>query len=269
MSFLQSLLRILDARMTQPVCYGWFHILCLILTIGATVALCVFFRKAEPKKVCTIVLATAILVVILEIYKQIDFSFAHPDGIYFQYLWYAFPWQFCSTPMYIGLLAGIIRKGHVHDSLCAYLATYGLFAGLAVMIYPGDVFVPQIGINIQTMICHGSMIVIAIFLIATGHVKLDFKTVLRAAPVFSVMLGIAMILNEVMYRLGIQNFNMFFVSPHCAPSLPVFSLVQPYLPFALDLLVYILGFTAASFILSMLIMAIRAIFFRKPAKATV
>jgi hypothetical protein len=39
---------------------------------------------------------------------------------------------------------------------------------------------------------------------------------------------------------------MFFVSPYCDPSLPVYSLVQGVLPFPWSLMVYILGFTAAA-----------------------
>ena len=60
------------------------------------------------------------------------FGISYEDGLSYNYAWYAFPWQFCSTPMYIGLLAGL-SKGKLHDHFCAYLATFALFAGTAVM----------------------------------------------------------------------------------------------------------------------------------------
>ena len=103
-----------------------------------------------------------------------NFSF-HVDGsqILFDYQWYAFPFQFCSTPMYIGLLAAVVKRKSLHIRLCSYLATYALFAGICVMAYPVTVFIDTVGINIQTMVCHGSMITTGIVLLRTGYVKVD------------------------------------------------------------------------------------------------
>ena len=154
--------------------------------------------------------------------------------------------------MYVGLLAGLTKKGKLHESLCAYLVTYAFFAGLAVMIYPADVFIDTVGINIQTMICHGSMLTIGIYLLRTGYVPLAHKTILKALPVFAVNVTLAVIMNEIAYYSGLletETFNMFFVSRHCAPSLPVYSLVQTYVPYPFCLILYIAGFTAAGYLI--------------------
>lgn len=255
MSFLEKVLQFMDMKMKTPELYGWFHILWLLLTVLATAYLCIKYKNASEKQVRNIVFYTAVLVFVLEIYKQINYSFSYGNGITFDYQWYAFPFQFCSTPMYIGLLAGAFRKGKVQNALYAYLATYSIFAGLAVMVYPGDVFVRTIGINIQTMICHGSMIVIGVYLLYSGAVKLDGKTMLRAMCVFATTLGIAVVLNEIAYYSGLLEtdvFNMFFVSRHCDPSLPVYSIVQELVPYPWSLIIYILGFTAAAYLITLL-----------------
>jgi len=251
MSFWQSILSILDTSMEKPQPYGWFHILFFILSFLAVIPLS-YGKGRSPERIRRTVLITAIIVVVLEIYKQINYSFSYKNGITFDYQWYAFPFQFCSTPMYIGLLAGLTKKGKVHESLCAYLVTYAFFAGMSVMFYPVDVFISTIGINIQTMICHGSMITIAIYLLYTGYVPLQHKTILKALPVFAVNVTLAVIMNEIAYLTGLletETFNMFFVSPHCDPHLPVYSLVQQVVPFPFCLILYILGFTAAGYIL--------------------
>lgn len=251
MSFWQSLLSVLDTAMEKPLPYGWFHLLFFILSFIAVIPL-VRWQKCSPEHIRRTVLVTAIIVIVLEIYKQINYSFSYEKGITFDYQWYAFPFQFCSTPMYVGLLAGLTRKGKIHESLCAYLVTYALFAGLAVMVYPVDVFIKTIGINIQTMICHGSMITIAIYLLYTGYVPLSHKTILKALPVFAVNVTLAVIMNEIAYLSGLlktENFNMFFISPHCDPHLPVYSLVQEIVPFPFCLILYIAGFTAAGYLL--------------------
>lgn len=252
--------------MEQPQPYGWFHLLSLALTVALTVFLCLRCRQWEPNKIRRLVLITAIVVVLLEVYKQINYSFSYTDGISFDYQWYAFPFQFCSTPMYVGLLAGLTKKGKLHTAACAYLATYSVFAGICVMLYPVSVFIRTIGINIQTMICHGSMIVIGVYLLCSGYVKLEHKTILRAMPVFGVCVLLAATMNEIAYRTGLlatETFDMFFISPYGTPSLPVYSLVQAVVPFPWSLVIYILGFTLASYLILLIAIGIGKLVSRK------
>ena len=270
MEFWQSILRILDTQMECPPSFGWYHILCLAVMVALTVIAVVRGKHHSEETVTKVVFWTAVAVVILEIYKQINFTFGDGSGAP-SFQWYAFPFQFCSTPMYIGLLAGIFRKGRIHDSLCAYLATYSVFAGLAVMIYPNDVFIETVGINIQTMVCHGSMVVIGGYLLGSGHVKLEMKTVLKAMPVFAVCVALAAIMNEVANAAGLleeHSFNMFYISPYLECTLPVYSLVHNAVPFPVNLIIYILGFTAAATVVLLLCKLIHGLAartrFRKP-----
>lgn len=263
MALIGEILNILDVKMNVPTPYGWFHILSLLITLFATLVVCIFCKNRTRRQVITTVFVTAILVTLFEIYKQVNYTFSY-DGqsISANFQWYAFPFQFCSTPMYVGLLAGIIRKGKVHESLCAYLATYSIFAGICVMLYPITVFIDTVGINIQTMFCHGSMIVIGVYLLATGYVKLEHKTILKAIPVFAIGVTIATVMNEVAYYIGLlenHDFNMFFISRHAAPSLPVYSLVQGVIPFPFCLILYVGGFTLASYLILLVAMGIRVL----------
>ena len=260
MNFWQKLLELFNMQMETPTAFGWFHLLFWGLTILFAVLLCVFHKKENPDRVRKVVLFVAITVIILEIYKQINYSFSYENGITFDYQWYAFPFQFCSTPMYVGLLAGIIKKGKFHDAFCAYLATYAMFAGLCVMIYPNDIYTNTIGINIQTSICHGTMISIAIYLLYSGHVKLQHKTIFKAMSVFACAMGIAMILNEIAYRSGLEEtFNMFFISPHFEGTLPVYSNVQALVPFPFCTIIYFAAFSLAAYVILLAAMGIRKI----------
>ena len=245
----RSFLQILDAQMTTPKPYGWFHLLTLGLTVLFTILLCVRGQHHSPQRIRSIVFGVAATVAVLEIYKQINYTFTlQGDTIVADYQWYAFPWQFCSTPMYIGLLAGRTRQGRFHEALCAYLATYAVFAGLCVMLYPVTIFTSTAAINIQTTFCHGSMIAIGAYLLATGYVKIERRTLYKAIPVFLTCVSLAVLMNEAAYFSGLltrEEFNMFFISRHCAPSLPVYSVVQQILPYPWCLLVYVAAFTAA------------------------
>ena len=260
MDFFANILRVLDTQMETPVPYGWFHIFSLVLTFGIAVYLCATHKKASSKRVLNVVFYTAITVALLEVYKMINFGFSYENGVSFDMPWSSFPWQFCSTPMYVGLLAGIISKGKVHESLCAYLATYAVFAGVCVMFYPVSVFIGAVGINIQTMVCHGSMIYVGIYLLYSGYVKLHYKTLLKAIPVFAVTVGMAVIMNEIAYYSGLletDSFNMFYISPHQPPHLPVYSLVQEVVAYPWSLILYIGGFTLASFLILSIAMLVK------------
>ena len=260
MSFWQKVLKILDASMETPQPYGWFHLMWFAISILAAVVLCLLYKYGKLRNVRMVVLVTAIIVTVLEIYKQINFTFEYENGISGSYSWYALPWQFCSMPMYVGLIAGL-TKGRVQRACYAFLATYAVFAGVMVMFIPTSVFIETIGINIQTMVCHGSMLTIGAFLLYTGEAKAEHKTILRALPVFAIEALVAMAINWAAHNTSLMGdgmVNAFYFCPDCDPHLPVFSLVQPLLPGFLDVVVYIAGFTLASYLILLMAIGVKA-----------
>ena len=163
MNFFEKILQVLDADMTRPTMYGWFHLVALLVVIGLIVLVVFKCKNLSEKAFRTIILTTAIVLIIFEIYKQLNFSY-NPDSDTWDYQWYAFPFQFCSSPMYVLLLIGCLKECKFRNFLCSFMATFGLFAGIGVMLYPSTVFIETIGINIQTMIHHGSMVVIGVLM---------------------------------------------------------------------------------------------------------
>ncbi len=251
-SFFEYLLALLSGEMDRPTLYGWYHLLCLATVVG----LCAFIffkaRNLSDKQVDLILGLTATGLLVLEIYKQLVFSYDAGNDTW-RYHWYAFPFQFCSTPMYVMLAAALVKNKKVKDSLYAFMATYGLFAGAAVMFYPGDVFIETIGINVQTMIHHGGMVVIGFFMYVSGRAKLSHKTILKALPVFCILVTVAMGLNILYHFFGDpeQTFNMFYISPYYPCTLPVLSMFYGKVPYILFLMLYVGGFTLAGYIMSL------------------
>jgi len=258
------LLKLLDTKLSHtPEPYGAFHIVSCILSLVLAVLLCVSYRKhGDQDKVRKTVFVISLIVLASELLKQINFSYSFTEagGVVWDFQWYAFPWQFCAMPMYVGILQGFIKKGKVHDALCAFLATYAIFAGVCVMIYPADVFTPTLFICIQTMICHGTMFPVGTYLVYSGHVQTKHRTFLGAMAVFGVALASAVLMNELMYYsgwLGGETFNMFFVSRHFDCTLPVYSAVHSSVPYPLNLIIYLLGFSAAAYLIFLAGMGIK------------
>lgn len=251
---MENFIYFLQGRMETPGWFGWYHILWLGLMVAACVLIYVFRKRISQKAVHRIILISGIVLLVFEVYKQIVYSFNFNGGggnSTWDYEWYSFPFQFCSTPGYLMVLAGILKPGKVRDTIYSYLATYALFAGLCVMVYPGDVFSSMIGINIHTMVWHAGMVVIAFLILATRSVEFNFKTILKATIVFVIMLILALLMNIIWWHCSdrSETFNMFYISPYYPCTLPLLSILYPMMPYACFLLMYIIGFMLAASIM--------------------
>ncbi len=269
---MEQIYNFFDMEMPRPTSYGWFHILFILIAISVTVLLCVFFKDAKDKTFRRIMLISWLTMVILEIYKQLNYSISFPDGVFtWDYQWYAFPYQFCSTPLYILPFLAFMKEGKFRDFFEAYISTFSLFAGLVVFIYPNDVFIKTIGINIQTMVHHGLQIVLGVYCAVYNRKKLNFKYFLKAIPVFMVLLVIAVILNETagayIKTAFDETFNMFYISRLFPCTLPVVSLFYPpVLPWFLFFLVYSVGFCLAATVIFYINLGIMKLVYHLNAK---
>lgn len=252
MSFWVALLEFFDADMTTPTSYGWFHLLFFALAIVMCVLLCMKYRDAEDKTVRKIIFIGWVIMAALEIYKQLNYSLDYSDtAITWDYQWYAFPYQFCSTPLYAFPLVVFLPSGKVRDAVISFLGFFSLFAGVCVFFYPNDVFISTIGINIQTMVHHGMQIVFGIFIIAHERKRLNIKFFLQGAIVFACFVLSAVVIDIIGYHAlssaGIdETFNMFFISPYFDCTLAVVNIFYGMVPYPVFLLIYIAGFSAAA-----------------------
>ncbi|MFP4177397.1 MAG: hypothetical protein ACLFTZ_01395 [Acholeplasmataceae bacterium] len=244
METIERLLALLDTQMERPIPYqSWFHIGSLILVFLIAIFFTVRLRHASKETMRIFVLTVGITMIVFEIYKQVNFSYTND----WSYRWYAFPFQFCSTPMYGALIAGWSKNERLRTALYGFLATYGFVAGAFVMFVPHDVFTDTIGINIQTMVHHGGAAVMGSVLL---FADIPGKSIRfgRAASVYVVTVAIAMVLNAL-HNSFIQDgtFNMFFINPrhgiHIDWVKPFYETVT-YIPY---LLTYVLGFTFVSY----------------------
>ena len=242
----------LMGTMPTPSHYSVWHLVSILLVIITCVFVCLFLGKAKEKTVKFTLLGIWIALVLFEVYKQIIFAFNYNDGNpTYSLAWYSFPFQLCSSILYVLPFVIFLKDGKVKDACISYLTTFSLFGGLAVYVFPGDVFMKYIGINIQTMFHHGSQIVVAVLLIARNKDKLNLSFLIKALPVFAILCLIAIILNEVVIYLipSGHTFNMFYISSRFDCTLPILSMIYPVIPYPLFLIMYILGFTLIAFII--------------------
>ena len=251
MSSFEKIVMFLRFEMATPASYSLFHLAFLILTVAATAFLIRKFRNSDEKTIRRILWGAWITLIILETYKQVVFSYNEdiyvPGHMIWNYQWFVFPFQLCSSPLYVLPFAALLKKGHAKDAVVSFLATFSVFGGLAVMLYPNDVFTSLGGVNVQTMIHHGSQIAVGLFLAARYRSSWTFKVFLKGIVPFAILSAIAILLNEIMFAYLTSHsinaaFNMFYISRHYSCSLPVLSAIYPKVPYPAFLLIYLLGF---------------------------
>ncbi len=249
-NFIKRVLEIMDGQMTEPTPFGWFHFIFLTLTALACAFAVCKCRNITEKQLRKTLLITSITLILLEIYKQINCAYNVEEDSW-SYAWSVFPFQFCSSPLYIMPLAVIVRRESLRKRLYAFLGSYCLVAGLIVMLYPSTVFTETVGVNIQTMLHHGAMIVIAVLLLASNKVCLNSRGLISALPVFLTLCTIAMAMNGLYILCGDseQNFNMFYISPAGEPPADFLVTLLDYIPYIVYLFGYLFFFTLGAYLI--------------------
>ena len=234
----------------MPQGYGAFHLISFAVIIILTAVVCATLGKASQKTERILLMSVWVGLVLFETYRQLVYAGHFGKTVYWDYQWASFPFQFCSSPLYLLPLAALPKNENLRDAVRMFLAAFSLFAGLAVMFYPNDAFSSMIGVNIQTMTHHGAMVILGVYLggrlLREG--KMTVTRFLQAAVIFTVMVVTALILNLSSPLVTDETFNMFYIGPNFPCSLVILDSIYLNVPYVLFLLIYTLGFTAASFL---------------------
>ena len=265
MNFFEKVLYFLQGTMETPKPYGWFHILCIVLTI---ISICVLYKlknKYSEKQLKTVLFIYGFVAFILELLKQLIWSFNYDKltGIVtWDYQWYSSPFQLCTTPIYVSLICLFLKNTKLRKSLLSFIAFTTILGSIATILIPDSCFTRDILVNIHTMWLHCGSFAVSVYLLMSKEVEVNIINFKRAIYVFLIFVVIALILDLVIYNCGIlgdETFNMFYISPYFTSVLPVFSVIQPKVPYIVFLMLYILAITLGSLIIYLICKLIKKI----------
>lgn len=248
MNIFIKILLLLQSTMKRPVSYGWFHLLCIFITL--TIVLLLYYSEKknghDKNKLKTILLIYGITALLLELLKQISWSFNYNGGnIYWDYQWYASPFQLCTMPAYCSIIAAFLKDSKIKKALLSFMAFFTILGSISTMIYPESCFTKDILINIHTMFLHCGSFIVSIYLFISKEVKINRKSFISGFKVFLICALVADILNITFFQtkiIGNETFNMFYISPYFISILPVFNIIQQKVPYLIYLLFYIFAF---------------------------
>ncbi len=253
--FWQNFYNFMFPTCEMPPIFGTFHIVSLILVIAATVLAVWKLKDVSEKTFRKFVFIVWMVLLVGEIYREICFSLSLNDGRFvWDYAWYQFPFQLCSSPLYALPFVAFLKEGKVRDGFLSFLSLWSFFGGTAVVIYAGDVLCTFTLINIQSFIHHGAQVLVGVLIAVRCIKKMDKKYFLRGFTVYFGYICIAMVLNIVGYHLLRANgmddtFNMMFISPYFNCTLPILSDIHAATSWWVLFPLYLVGFVVVALII--------------------
>lgn len=236
---MEQIIHFLQAEMEQPTMFSWFHIISLLLIVGATFCVSFFLRDASEKTYKRILLISWIILVVTQVIKQLIKSFHYGDPSYWEYDLYDFPFHICSMILYMLPILVFVNKDKYPrfiDAINGYLCIISVVAGLAVCIYINVIMTKIIFINIQDMLHHGLQVILGVYIFVWNRKTITFKTYYRAFIVFGVCAVVAILINLAFYP---QKIDMFYLNPLVSNELPIGETIQTEAGFIVYLLFYI------------------------------
>ena len=202
MNLFEKFLYLLQGEMNTPTRFGWFHCLWLFLIIVSALIIIKRKNKYSEKELKIVLGVYSIIALILEILKQLIWSFNYDpvtNLITWDYQWYSFPFQLCTTPIFVCLICLFLKNNNIRKSLLSYISYVTILGSIATIIMPDSCFVKDILVNIHTMWLHFGSFVVSIYLLIKGQVEINIKNVIRAIFVFLIFVVIAEELNILIY----------------------------------------------------------------------
>ncbi len=236
---MEEFLLFLQGEMEVPGIFSWFHFVMLIPIIGLTIFISMYFKNAKEKVYKRILLIFWIILLVLELFKQLLRSFHYGSPSYWEYSVRDFPFSICSMIYYfIPIILFVDKEKHpkIVDTAVGYLCLISLTMGIVVCIYTDMVMTNLVFINIQSLIHHGSQVILGVFIYVYNRKTISIKTVYRTLIAFLITAGIAIIINVSFYP---HFINMFFINPTRITNLPIGNIVQEKAGYAVYLILFL------------------------------
>lgn len=221
--------------MTPPPPYGAFHILYTLIGF----AVCGFaawkLRGVKDKTAGWILFGFGALLGISEVFKQFFYYFVVMEN---QYSWEDFPFQLCSIPMYLCLIAPWLKPGKLQRGMYSFMVLYNLLGGAISFVEPSGLLHEHWFLTVHSLAWHMLLVFIGLFICFSkrgGNQKSDY---VGATYTFVALCGIAFVLNLLVQNVIGSYMNMFFVGPGNSP-IAVFSLFSEWFGWYINTLIYV------------------------------
>lgn len=214
MSWLENFINWTAWGMEKPPAYGAFHLTFTFVGLAICILAAYLLRNVSEKGNRIVLISVSSFLIITEIYKQLFYYFYIGEG---SYQWWIFPFQLCSVPMYLCLIAPLLKKGRVQSGMYGFMTTFNLLGGLMAFIEPSGIVHEYWTLTIHAFLWHMTLVFVGFYLIASGRFAKTKKDYFYAVATFVGLCAIAFFINLIFWNAAEGDINMFYVGPRTSP----------------------------------------------------
>ena len=234
----------------EPIpAYGAFHILYTLMGFAVCAIAAWKLRRVSDKTAGWILFSMGCFLAVTEIFKQLFYFFVMEDNAY---SWGDFPFQLCSVPMYLCLIAPWLKPGRLQRGMYSFMVLYNLLGGAISFAEPSGLLLDHWFLTVHALMWHMLLVFIGLFLCFSrrgGTLRSDYW---GATWTFIALCGVAFGLNcFVQFGLG-EHMNMFFVGPGNSPII-VFKQFSEWFGWYVNTPIYIFAVCLGAYLISLLI----------------
>ena len=211
---LESFFHSVAVSMEVPAAYGLFHLLLVVIGFSSCGFLAWKLRKAGEKTVNWILFACGMALALSEVFKQFFYYYVIADGAYH---WGEFPFQLCSTPMYMCLIVPFVREGRFRRAMYSFMVLYNLLGGAISFAEPSGLFHDYVFLTIHSCVWHMLLVFVGLLICFAKRGGTSLRDYVDATRLFVVLCAVAFAMN-CFVQMGLEKkMNMFFVGPGNSP----------------------------------------------------
>ena len=283
---IETLLKLTDWTMTEPVDGSAFHLIIAVVGILFAIITAVAFARKQRLAAYRIDLIIGLILLLSEIYKQL-FRYFIVDGRH--YCVEFVPFQLCSLPMYLCLINAWLMHRHTkwesrqknkcftrskenqytknltEKIICAintFIIDFNLMGALMVFVEPSGIFSKYVVLTWHGILWHLLIIFLGVYKgLTCRNTHLSMSSFCKTLPIFFAGCGIATILNIVLHPYGF--ISMFYISPY-EPSIQiVFSDIATKCGIVAGNIAYILAMLLGGFVFHGIFYCIQKVYLKR------
>lgn len=230
--------------MVPPDPYGSFHLVFFFAGLAVSVLLAWLLRKTTEKQNNIVLLTVGVILMLSEIYKQLFYTYVIGGG---HYQWWIFPFQLCSVPMYLCLIAPFIKSAKTKACIYDFLLAFNLMGGLVAFTEPSGLIHPYWTLTLHAFIWHILLIFTGLYIGFTRRSGVTPANYKNAVSVFLVLCLAAFGINLALRIPSGGTVNMFFIGPSVSPLI-VFETISRKFGWYINAPIYIICLCIAAYI---------------------
>lgn len=237
-------------RIETPKAYGWFHISFVVIGVLISFYAARKLRSIGDKGNRILLLSVGIFLMIAEVYKQLLYFLVIEDRS--GYSWGDFPFHLCSVPMYLCVIAPLLKPGKLQKSLYSFMMLYNLLGGGIAFTEPSGLLHSYLMLTAHAMVWHMLLVFIGLYLVFSGRGGFEIKDYRASTKTFLILCAVAFGINLLFWDISGGAINNFFVGPRNS-SIIVFKQISEAFGWYVSTAIYIPAVCLGAYLVFLLV----------------